>query len=149
MVSKKRKYIETLEDIIESQRVVIHSLTDKNDKLLKNLNLALTHPYINNQYQQIQQQIQQQQMKLYENMSLYEYLKFGLINTYGERIAETILKYMNTNLYFYFKDKSHIYNLLITVGSSENRTEYFINWLIENKKYVKNPVGFLLSCEDT
>lgn len=172
MVSK-RKYITSLENTVESQRVIINDLLDRNNKLIS---LALTH--INNTSakhdQMIQQQIQQQQQqhdqmikhrqeqdirehdsfvdfiidkipdKLQKNMTVLEYVTFGLINIYGKQYSKKILKTMANNRAQYLIDKNKLKYLLIMYGSSDEKVDMFINWLRDNKDYCKFPVGLLL-----
>lgn len=170
MVSKKNKeYIKKLEDIIESQKIIIDNLVRNNAMLINYVKLIPRNDdkyYMSfkdqQQYQQEQQMnyLKQQQQQepveifgqkvkeLHENMDIQEYLKFGLNHLYGKIMIENILKYINNNnLYFYFKDKLNIKNLLLMGGSSEKRADYLVDWLIQNKHYVKNPIGFL--CEDS
>lgn len=155
MVSKKKEYIKLLEDTVESQRTVISSLLDKNEKLLKNLNLALTHPYynsINNEQSEKEQQQQQQSMSLYdykidnvstelqENMTALDYLAFGLTKTFGVIKSKKILNAVGSQLYTYLQDKDKMKYLLKTCGVSNYKLEFFIGWLISNKKYCRFPI---------
>lgn len=80
---------------------------------------------------------------LFDGITSLQLIRFGLYNVFGQQARIKIGNMIGMNPSPYLTDEQKMRNLLIMATGSPQKSEYFIDWLKTNSRYVTQPEGFL------